>query len=145
MHIVSRARTSLKRMGRIVVDELIRVMVIDDEIHIRRLIDRMLIGRGFEVVGAGSGKQALALLRNSNHRPHVVTCDVAMPDMNGFEILEAIKADPDLCDIPVIMLTAMGQTGDAYRAKEMGAADYITKPFSTMSLIDILHQYAEKQ
>lgn len=120
----------------------IRVMVIDDEVHIRRLIDRMLVGRGFEVIGAGSGKQALAILHQTDTRPHVVTCDVAMPDMNGFEILEAIKNDPELCDIPVIMLTAMGQTSDAYRAKAMGAADYITKPFSTMSLIDILQQHA---
>ncbi len=124
--------------------DVIRVMVIDDEMHIRRLIDRMLAGRGFSVVGANSGAQALALMRQPHTRPDIITCDVSMPGMNGFDILEAVKSDPQLADIPIIMLTAMGQTGEAYRAREMGAADYITKPFSTMGLIDILKQHLKK-
>lgn len=124
--------------------DVIRVMVIDDEMHIRRLIDRMLVGRGFTVIGANSGKQALSLMRQPQTRPDIITCDVSMPEMNGFDILEAVKSDPQLADIPIIMLTAMGQTGEAYRAREMGAADYITKPFSTMGLIDILKQHLKK-
>ncbi len=124
--------------------DVIRVMVIDDEMHIRRLIDRMLVGRGFSVIGANSGKQALSLMRQPQTRPDIITCDVSMPEMNGFDILEAVKSDPQLADIPIIMLTAMGQTGEAYRAREMGAADYITKPFSTMGLIDILKQHLKK-
>ncbi len=124
--------------------DVIRVMVIDDEMHIRRLIDRMLVGRGFTVIGANSGKQALSLMRQPQTRPDIITCDVSMPEMNGFDILEAVKSDPQLADIPIIMLTAMGQTGEAYRAREMGAADYITKPFSTMGLIDILKQHLKE-
>ncbi len=124
--------------------DTIRVMVIDDELHIRRLINRMLMGRGFSVIGANSGKQALTLMRQPETRPDIITCDVSMSVMNGFDILKVIKADPTLADIPVIFLTAMGQTGEAYRAREMGAADYITKPFSTMGLIDILRQHLKK-
>jgi len=131
----------LKKIDGARMSNIIRVMVIDDEIHIRRLIDRMLVGRGFAVIGAKSGKQALELMRQPNTRPDIITCDVSMPEMNGFDILEAVKSDPQLVDIPIIMLTAMGQTGEAYRAREMGAADYITKPFSTMGLIDILKQH----
>ncbi len=125
-------------------NKIITVMVIDDEVHILRLIDRMLATRGFKVVGASNGEQALALMKDPETRPDIITCDVAIPDMDGFEILQAIKSDPDLADIPVIMLTAMGQMRDASRAKELGASDYITKPFSTMSLIDILQRHVQQ-
>ncbi len=117
------------------------LLVIDDEIHIRRLIDRMLSSRGFSVFGAGSGGEAFRMMEENDLRPDIITCDVSMPDMNGFEILSEIKQRPKLAHIPVIMLTAMGQVGEAHRAKEMGASDYITKPFSANSLFDILNEH----
>ena len=117
------------------------LLVIDDEIHIRRLIDRMLSNRGFSVFGAGSGDEALKMMENAGVSPDIITCDVSMPDMNGFEILSEIKENPQFAHIPVIMLTAMGQVGEAHRAKEMGASDYITKPFSANGLFDILTRH----
>lgn len=119
-------------------------MVIDDEIHMRRLISRMLKGAGFGVIEAASGVEALNLLNDPVNRPDLVTCDISMPDMNGFEILEAIRNNPLLANLPVIMLTAMGQLSDADRAKEMGASGYITKPFSVLSLINMVREKTEK-
>lgn len=117
------------------------LLVIDDEIHIRRLITRMLSNRGFSVFSAGSGQEAFEMMEQRGVSPDIITCDVSMPDMNGFEILGRIKQTPLLEPIPVIMLTAMGQVGEAHRAKAMGASDYITKPFSANSLFDILRQH----
>lgn len=119
-------------------------MVVDDEIHMRRLISRMLQGAGFDVIEAASGTEALRILNNSPHKPDLITCDISMPDMDGFEILEAVRSNPELVDLPVIMLTAMGQLSDADRAKEMGATDYITKPFSAISLVNIVRSKTAK-
>lgn len=118
----------------------VTVMIIDDEIHMRRLISRMLKGAGFEVIEVASGTEALRILHDTPEKPDLVTCDISMPDLNGFEILETIRSNPELVTLPVIMLTAMGQLSDADRAKKMGATDYITKPFSALSLINIVRQ-----
>jgi CheY-like chemotaxis protein len=115
-------------------------MVIDDEIHMRRLIARMLEGAGFQVIETGSGTEALRMLTEDAIKPHVITCDISMPDMTGFEILAAIRNNASLANLPVIMLTAMGQLGEADRAEEMGANGFITKPFSALSLINLIHR-----
>ncbi|NIW43780.1 MAG: response regulator [Gammaproteobacteria bacterium] len=122
----------------------VTVMIIDDEIHMRRLIGRMLKGAGFEVIEVATGAEALRILRHAPEKPDLVTCDISMPDLNGFEILETIRSSPELINLPVIMLTAMGQLSDADRAKKMGATDYITKPFSALSLINIVRQQTEQ-
>ncbi len=116
-----------------------KVLIVDDEIHIRRLTAQMLEFAGFEVMEAASGSQALELIEET--RPDVVTCDIFMPGMSGLEFLEAIKTDPATADIPVIMITAIGQEKHATRATELGAADYLTKPFGSTKLIETIeHQ-----
>ena len=120
----------------------VTIMVIDDEIHMRRLIKRVLEREGFIVAEMGSGTEALKYLSNSANKPGLVTCDISMPDINGFEILGFIRQTPELMDLPVIMLTAMGQTSDADRARKMGATGYITKPFSAHTLINLVRQHA---
>ncbi len=118
----------------------ITVLIIDDEIHMLRLIQRILEDAGFRTIGSNSGNHALTLLQDPNTKPDVITCDVSLPGMDGFEILSMVKSDTNLQDIPVVMLTAMGRQGEASRAKEMGASDYLTKPFSAISLIDVLRK-----
>lgn len=120
------------------------VLIIDDEVFIRRLIRRMLERTGFNVIEAGSGKQALAVLNDHQSRPDIITCDIAMPDITGFELLQKIKDDPDLAHIPIVMLTAMGQLEEENRAREMGASGYITKPFRADKLKEILNSLVEK-
>jgi CheY-like chemotaxis protein len=117
------------------------ILIIDDEIHIRRLTARMLELAGYEVIEATDGAHALALLRDA--RPDVITCDITMPGMNGLEVLKAIKSEPTLAGIPVIMLTAVGEEKEAARATQLGAADYVTKPFGSTHLLETIeHQLA---
>ena len=119
------------------------VLIIDDEIHIRRLIAQMLELAGYQVVEAASGPEALRLIEET--RPDVITCDIFMPGMSGFEVLEAIKSQPATAEIPVIMLTAIGQEKDTARATALGADDYITKPFGTTQLIETIERQLGRQ
>jgi CheY-like chemotaxis protein len=114
------------------------VLIIDDEIHIRRLIAQMLELAGYRVLQAANGSEALRLIEET--KPDVITCDIFMPGMTGFEVLEAIKSRPDTADTPVIMLTAIGQEKDTARAIALGADDYITKPFGTTNLIETIER-----
>jgi CheY-like chemotaxis protein len=117
------------------------VLIIDDEIHIRRLIAQMLELAGYQVLEAASGVEALRLIEET--QPDVITCDIFMPGMNGFEVLEALKSHPASAKIPVIMLTALGQEKDTARAMKLGAADYVTKPFGTTRLVETIQRQLE--
>ena len=121
------------------------VLVIDDEIHMLRLIQRILEMAGFRVIESDNGRYALEMMKNPATRPDVITCDISLPDMDGFEVLHEVKSDATLQDIPVVMLTAMGQHKDADRAKAMGASDFLTKPFSATTLVDILRKQLENR
>jgi CheY-like chemotaxis protein len=114
------------------------VLIIDDEIHIRRLTARVLEMAGYHVIEAASGPEALRSIQET--RPDIITCDISMPGMDGFQVLETLKSQPATAEIPVIMLTAIGQEKDAVRATELGAADYITKPFSSTNLIETIQR-----
>jgi CheY-like chemotaxis protein len=116
----------------------ITVLIIDDEIHIRRLTSRVLELAGYQVVEAASGTQALRIIEET--QPDVITCDISMPGLSGFEVLEAIKSRPATAKIPVIMLTAIGQEEDAARATALGAADFLTKPFSSANLVETIQR-----
>lgn len=114
------------------------VLIVDDESHIRHLTARVLKMAGYQVLEAASGSQALQLVKEA--RPDLITCDIDMPGMDGFELLKAIKSQPATAQIPVIMLTGIGQRKDAERATELGASDYITKPFSSTNLIETIER-----
>jgi CheY-like chemotaxis protein len=119
------------------------VLIIDDEIHIRRLVAQMLEIAGYKVLEASSGQEGLRLMKET--RPDVITCDIFMPGMSGFEVLEAIKSEPETADIPVIMLTAIGQEKDTARATALGADDYVTKPFGTTRLADTIERHLSER
>jgi CheY-like chemotaxis protein len=114
------------------------VLVVDDEIHMRRLAARILELAGYIVLEAASGNEALNIVKATP--PDVITCDISMPGMSGFEFLAAIKALPSAAKIPVIMLTALGQNKDISRATALGAAAYISKPFSSAKLIETIQR-----
>ena len=114
------------------------VLVVDDEIHMRRLAARILELGGYSVLEAASGDEALSIVEKTP--PDVITCDISMPGMSGFEFLAAIKAIPSAANIPVIMLTALGQNKDISRATALGAAAYISKPFSSAKLIETIQR-----
>ena len=107
-----------------------RILVVDDEERMVRFIRMNLEHDGFQVSEAFNGKQAIQKLRDVT--PDLIFLDVMMPDMDGFETLEIIR---EISSVPVIMLTAKGEEDDRVRGLELGADDYVTKPFSPRELV----------
>ena len=108
------------------------VLVAEDDDLVASLIIDRLERDGFESALYFDGETALEAVRD--RRPDLVILDVKMPRMDGFETLSRIKSDPDIADIPVIVLTAMGSEHDVVRGFALGAADYVLKPFSPTEL-----------
>jgi len=107
-----------------------RVLVVDDEERMVRFIRMNLEHDGFQVSEAFNGKQAIQRLRDVN--PDLILLDVMMPDLDGFDVLEMIR---EISSVPVIMLTAKGEEDDRVRGLELGADDYVSKPFSPRELV----------
>ena len=110
-----------------------KILAVDDERHIVRLVEVNLQRAGYEVVTAYDGREALEKVKAEN--PDLVVLDVMMPYMDGFEVLKTLKADPATAEIPVIMLTAKAQDADVFRGWQSGVDCYLTKPFNPMELL----------
>lgn len=109
------------------------IVLADDEEHLGYMVKFKLERAGYEVVWTTSGTEALEAIRTG--RPQLVVLDVMMPDLSGYEVLELLKADETLREIPVVLLTARSQEDDIVRGIELGAADYVTKPFRPAELL----------
>jgi signal transduction histidine kinase/DNA-binding response OmpR family regulator len=112
------------------------VLVVDDDATVRSLLAKTLEKEGYRVISARNGVEALALARE--HRPQAITLDVLMPQMDGWAALKELKADADLRDIPVIMVTVLNERGMAI---PLGAADFVTKPVDRQRLAAILRHH----
>jgi len=110
-----------------------RILVIEDERDIRQVLDYNLRIAGHEVISAERGREGLAMFREQ--RPDLVLLDLMLPDVSGTEVCRAIKDDPASRATPVILLTARGEEIDRVVGFELGADDYVTKPFSVRELI----------
>lgn len=110
------------------------ILVVDDEERMARFIRLNLEHDGFQVVEAFKGMQAIQALRDS--MPDLILLDVMLPDLDGFEVLKLIR---EISAVPVIMLTAKGEEDDRVHGLELGADDYITKPFSPRELVSRVH------
>jgi len=115
-----------------------RVLVIDDEPHIRRVLDAMLGKEGFEVLLALDGSEGLSVLASSP--VDLVILDLVMPGPNGLEVLAKIRSRPATSATPVIILTAKGQDADREAALAGGADDFMTKPFSPKKLVSRIRE-----
>lgn len=113
-----------------------KVLVIDDEQTVRDLMRRFLAREGFDVVTAKDGQEGLELARTLH--PALITLDVLMPGFDGWSVLQALKADPELAEIPVLMLSILDEKNKGYA---LGAADYMTKPFDRDRLRALLARY----
>ena len=107
-----------------------RILVVDDEERMVRFIRMNLEHDGFQVSEAFNGKEAIQKIRDVT--PDLILLDVMMPDIDGFEVLETVR---EVSQVPVIMLTAKGEEDDRVRGLELGADDYVTKPFSPRELV----------
>jgi DNA-binding response OmpR family regulator len=110
-----------------------RILVVDDEPHIRRVLDAMLEKEGFEVVLAADGLEGLRAIAERD--VDLVILDLMMPGATGLEVLAKIRTDPGRSDTPVVILTAKGQDADREAALAGGADDFLTKPFSPKKLV----------
>lgn len=113
-----------------------RILVIDDEEEARDLIQRLMDKEGFLVIQASSGADGLRLAREI--RPNVITLDVMMPDMDGWSVLSGLKGDPELKNIPVIMISVLDEKN---LSNSLGANEYLTKPVDRDKLAGIIAKY----
>jgi DNA-binding response OmpR family regulator len=110
-----------------------RVLVLEDEQDVADLIRYNLAREGYEVVVAATGQEALKQARQA--RPDVILLDIMVPQLNGWEVCRRLKHEPETSGIPVIMVTGRVDEGDKVLGFELGADDYVTKPFSPRELI----------
>ena len=109
-----------------------KILVVDDEPKLRKLVGDFLIKEGYEIEEASDGEEALDKFLKNKEKYSLIILDVMMPKMDGWETLEAIRADSS---IPVVMLTAKGEEADEVKGFKTGANDYVQKPFSPRILI----------
>jgi CheY-like chemotaxis protein len=110
-----------------------KLLLADDSITIQKVVELVLSEEGFEIAAAGNGEDALNSV--SSFKPDIVLADIEMPKMNGYQLCEKIKANPETRDIPVILLAGAFEPIDEELAKKVGANDYIIKPFESQDLI----------
>jgi two-component system phosphate regulon response regulator PhoB len=110
-----------------------RVLVVDDEPDVRMLLRTNLRAAGFDVLEAANGAEGLALAKHD--LPAVIILDLMMPEMNGIEVCRALRKHPPTSRIPILMLTAKTAEEDKVAGFEVGADDYVTKPFSPREVI----------
>jgi DNA-binding NarL/FixJ family response regulator len=110
-----------------------KILIIEDEPEMRRNIAALLRYRGYQPVTAENGRAGLDLARRET--PDLILCDVTMPDLDGFAVLQALRADARLALIPFIFLTAKGEKEDLRSGMNLGADDYLTKPVGNDDLI----------
>lgn len=119
-----------------------RVLIAEDEPHIVESLSFVLQHSGYEVTSVLDGEAAMARLRSDP--PDVMILDVMLPRLNGFEVLKRVKSDPVLRSIPVIILTAKGQTQDRRMAEEIGVDGFMTKPFSNREIVEEVRRLAPR-
>ena len=110
-----------------------KILVIDDEEDILELLRFNLTKEGYQVCCASTGEQALSLARTE--RPDLILLDLMLPGIDGLEVAKRLKADPLTRNMPIVMLTAKGEESDIVTGLELGAEDYVTKPFSRKVLV----------
>lgn len=113
------------------------VLVVDDEPDVLLLCRVNLEIEGFRVLEAADGEQAIAVLAAST--PDVVLLDLALPRVDGWQVIEHLQGDPRTRDLPIVVLTGKTQLADQVRGWRAGVAEYVTKPFSPLSLSHVVH------
>jgi DNA-binding response OmpR family regulator len=118
------------------------IVVMDDDAGTRMLVSQVLKKDGYEVLAADDGVKGLALIRA--HKPDLVVSDVQMPEMDGFQVLESVRADGDIAATPIILLTSLAERGHMRQGMTTGADDYLTKPFTPQELRDAVEAQLNK-
>jgi len=118
-----------------------KILIADDNENIRDALTYLLEDEGYELVLAVDGADTIRKVRDL--KPDVLFLDIMMPEINGYDVCRTIKNDPDMKGTYVIMLTAKGQVAEQERGREVGADEYIVKPFSPMEILAKVKQILE--
>ncbi len=110
-----------------------KIFVADDDPIVRKFLEALFTDAGFEVITVGDGERALAGIRET--RPDLVIMDLVMPYRDGFDVCRAVRNTPEVCDTPVIILSMKDREADALKSFEIGADDFIRKPFNPLELL----------
>ena len=115
-----------------------KILVVDDEVNITQILEFSIGAEGYEVIAAQNGEEAIDKARRE--QPDLIILDIMMPIIDGYEACRILKSNPLTKNIPVILLTAKGRDIDRRLGYEVGATDYIIKPFSPNKLVDKIHK-----
>src|SRR5512134_132497 len=110
-----------------------KILVIEDEPEMRRNITALLRYCHYEPIAAGNGREGIEAARETN--PDLILCDVMMPELDGYGVLQALQTDASLARVPFIFLTAKGEKEDLRNGMNLGADDYLTKPVTNADLV----------
>jgi len=119
-----------------------KILIVDDDLDGLKLVGLMLQGRGYQIVAAQNGLQALA--RAASESPDLIILDVMMPRLNGFDVLRRLESDPATAGAPVIMLSVRASEADVMHGLEQGALEYIAKPFDPWVVSAKVHLLLEE-
>jgi DNA-binding response OmpR family regulator len=119
-----------------------KILIADDNENIREALTYLLEDEGYTLSLAKDGAEALKKVREVS--PDILFLDIMMPEINGYDVCRTIKSDPDLKKTYVIMLTAKGQVDEQERGKEIGADEYVVKPFSPMEILAKVNNILDK-
>ena len=128
----------IKTAGSIETQSNFDVLVVDDSRTIRERTAQTIKSIGWKVAAAENGKEALEILKNAANMPFIILTDLEMPEIDGFELLAALKSDKSFSAIPVVMITSRTDEHCSTRAFELGAAAYLTKPVVDLHLVDVV-------
>ena len=119
-----------------------KILVVDDEPMIVRLMEFILARQGHEMLIAVNGEEALQKIRA--HKPDLVLLDIMMPRIDGYEVAQQVRADPETSRLSIIMLSAKAQEEDIRRGEEVGVDAYVTKPFSPEHLVQVVAEHLQR-
>ena len=120
-----------------------KILVIEDAIDVREIVIDILEAEEFEVVGAHNGRVGVDLAKI--HHPDLILCDVMMPELDGYGVLSALRQEPELAAVPFVFLTAKATKADRREGMNLGADDFLTKPFTRNELLDAIATRLEKR
>ena len=120
-----------------------KILVIEDEAPIRERIIKMLHFEGFEAIGADNGAVGVGMAQQ--HRPDLIICDISMPELNGYSAVSVLRSHPGTDTIPVIFVTAAVDRAAQRKGMELGADDYLTKPFTSEELLASVRAQLQKR
>ena len=119
-----------------------KILVVDDEPTIVRLMEFILARQGHDVLVAVNGEEALQTIKT--HQPDLVLLDIMMPRIDGYQVAQRVRADPQTAALPIIMLSAKAQDEDIRRGVEVGVDEYVTKPFTPDHLVHVVARYLSR-